>query len=143
MDQPGEVNNPARGQLNTENEYFSVRVRAREFSLARRDRPSRPASGCAFSILRLNLVLTHGIPPEFRGGVHLFIKTTTRHRVSPKLIGSYNCVPMASTAESHPGTWPVVFKVVPVTGAALAGHHGPINEHLSFPAPIIGMKWAY
>ena len=23
------------------------------------------------SILRLNLVLTYGIPPEFRGGVHL------------------------------------------------------------------------
>ena len=25
------------------------------------------------SILRLNLVLTYGIPPEFRGGVRLFI----------------------------------------------------------------------
>ena len=25
------------------------------------------------SILRLNLVLTYGIPPEFRGGVHIFI----------------------------------------------------------------------
>ena len=25
------------------------------------------------SILRLNLVLTYGIPPELRGGVHLFI----------------------------------------------------------------------
>ena len=24
-------------------------------------------------IIRLNLVLTYGIPPEFRGGVHLFI----------------------------------------------------------------------
>ena len=23
-------------------------------------------------LLRLNLVLTHGIPPDFRGGVHLF-----------------------------------------------------------------------
>ena len=28
MDQPGEVVNPARGQLNRENEYFPVRVRA-------------------------------------------------------------------------------------------------------------------
>ena len=27
----------------------------------------------AHSILRLNLVLKHGIPPEYRGGVHLFI----------------------------------------------------------------------
>ena len=28
MDQPGEVTNPARGQLNRENGYFPVRVRA-------------------------------------------------------------------------------------------------------------------
>ena len=28
MDQPGKVANPARGQLNRENEYFAVRVRA-------------------------------------------------------------------------------------------------------------------
>ena len=62
------------GQLNSrENEVFPVPVRAREFGLARRVRQSRPASACSFSILRLNLVLTYGIPPEFRGGVHLFI----------------------------------------------------------------------
>ena len=36
MDQPGKVANPARGQLNRENENY-------------------------------------GIPPDFRGGVHLFI----------------------------------------------------------------------
>ena len=28
MDQPGKVANPARGELNRENEYFPVRVRA-------------------------------------------------------------------------------------------------------------------
>ena len=28
MDQPGEVANPARGQLNSENEYSPIRVRA-------------------------------------------------------------------------------------------------------------------
>ena len=28
MDQPGKFANPARGQLNRENEYFPVRVRA-------------------------------------------------------------------------------------------------------------------
>ena len=54
------------------------------------------------SILRLNLVLTYGIPPEFRGGVHLFFKTAIRHRVSPEFIGSLSCVPMAFTAESPP-----------------------------------------
>ena len=51
-------------------------------------------------ILRLNLVLTYGIPPEFRGGVHY--ETAIRHRVSPEFIGSRNCVPMAFTAESPP-----------------------------------------
>ena len=34
---------------------------------------SRPASACSFSILRLNLVRTSGIPPDFRGDVHLFV----------------------------------------------------------------------
>ena len=28
MDQPGKVANPARGQLNRENKYFPIRVRA-------------------------------------------------------------------------------------------------------------------
>ena len=46
-DQPGEVVNPARGQLNKENEYFPVSVRACEFGLARRIRQSRPASVCS------------------------------------------------------------------------------------------------
>ena len=73
MDQPGKVANPARGQLNRENECSPVPVHALEFGLARRIQPSRPASVCSFSILRLNLVLTHGIPPDFRGGVHLFV----------------------------------------------------------------------
>ena len=54
------------------------------------------------SILRVNMVLTYGIPLEFRGGVHLFMKTAIRHRVSPEFIGSRNCVSMAFTAESPP-----------------------------------------
>ena len=36
------------------------------------------------SILRLNMVLTYGIPPEFRGGVHLWIYAT---RSVPSLSG--------------------------------------------------------
>ena len=64
--------------------------------------PRQPAHH-AITILRLNLVLTYGIPPEFRGGVHLFIyNRNTRHRVSPEFIGSRDCVPMAFTAESPP-----------------------------------------
>ena len=46
-DQPGKVANQARGQLNRENEYFPVPVRARENGLARRVRQSRPASACS------------------------------------------------------------------------------------------------
>ena len=72
MDQQGKVTNPARGQLSRENRYSPVPVRAWEFRLAIRVQPSRPASAYSFSILRLNLVLTQGIPPDFRGGVDFF-----------------------------------------------------------------------
>ena len=56
------------------NEYISLSpfvptIRSRETGSAV---PSR-VSLLIISILRLNLVLTHGIPPEFRGGVHLFL----------------------------------------------------------------------
>ena len=98
--QPGKVTNSACGQLNRKNDYFPVPVRAREFGLARRVRQSRPASACSFSTLRLNLMFTYGIPPDFRGGVHLFYETAIRPRVSPEFIGSCNCVPIAFTAES-------------------------------------------
>ena len=73
-DQPGKVASPARGQLNRKNEYFPVRVRSclriwsRETGSAVSSRVS-----LLISTLRLNLVLTYEIPPEFRGGVHLFI----------------------------------------------------------------------
>ena len=48
MDQPGNVANPARGQLNGENECFPVPDRAWEFGLARRVGQPRPASACSF-----------------------------------------------------------------------------------------------
>ena len=73
MDQPGKVDSPARGQLNRKNEYFPcprsrLRIWSRETGSAV---PSRVS--LLISILRLNLVLTCGIYPEFRGGAHLFI----------------------------------------------------------------------
>ena len=52
------------------------------------------------SILRLNLVLTYGVPSEFRGGS--IYETAIRHRVSHEFIGSRNCVPLAFTGESPP-----------------------------------------
>ena len=70
MDQPGKVANPARGQLNRENEY-SLSAFAPENLVSRDGFPFRVS--LLISILRLNLALTYGIPPEFRGGVRLFI----------------------------------------------------------------------
>ena len=74
MDQPGKVANLARGQLNGENILFScprsrLRIWSRETSSAVPSRVSLLIS----ILLRLNLVLTHGVPPEFRGGAHLII----------------------------------------------------------------------
>ena len=79
-----------------------VPVRTLESGLTRRVRPSRLASAYSFSIPRLNLVLTHGIPPNFSSSVYLFIYTAIRHLASPEFIGSRNDVPMAFTAESPP-----------------------------------------
>ena len=72
MDQPGKVANPARGQVNREKIFpcprACLRIWSRETGSAV---PSRVS--LLISVLRLNLVLTYGIPLEFRGGVHLFI----------------------------------------------------------------------
>ena len=56
------------------------------------------------SLLRLNLALTYGIPPEFCGGVQMFILLAIRHWVGPEFVGSrnHNYVPMAFTAENPP-----------------------------------------
>ena len=82
--------------------------------LARRVRQSRAASACSSpSILRLNLVLTYGIPPEFRGGVHfLYLNHHTPsgqsrvYRVAQLRTGGVHCRESA-------GTGPVNLKVVP------------------------------
>ena len=79
--------------------FLPVPVRACEVGFAEQVRPSRPASArSSFSTLRLNLVLTRGIPAAFHEGVHIY--TANRYKVSPKFIGSRYCVPMAVTAKS-------------------------------------------
>ena len=87
------------------------------------------------------MVLTPQIPPEFRGGVHLLILNSHTpldqsrvYRVTQMRTDGVHCRESA-------GTKPVVLKVVPVTDAAFAGHHGPISVRLSFPTPTIGRKW--
>ena len=100
----------------------------------RRVRPSRPASACSFSTLRLNLVLTRGIPPDFHGGVHLFIPPYAIGSV-PSLSGHATTYLWRSLprVHRHRASSPQC-TIVPVTGAAFAGHHGPINVRLSFPS---------
>ena len=87
MDQPGKVANPARGQLNRENEYFTVRVRAREIGLARRVWQSRPASACPSPYSGwIWCLLTGFLPSSTAASIYLF-KTAIRHRVvSPEFI---------------------------------------------------------
>ena len=67
-DQSGKVVNPARGQLKRETKLFLVSRDGFGSPV-----PLRPARLHTYSV-RLNLALTYyGIPPDFRGGVHLFI----------------------------------------------------------------------
>ena len=68
---------------------------------------------CLFSTPKLNLVLTHGIPPAFRGGVivHLFIPPTAIGSV-PSL---YQVTQMRTDGDhcrESAGTVPVVLKVL-------------------------------
>ena len=85
-DQSGKVANPARGHLKTGKMNSSLSPFAPEYLVSRDGfRPSCPASACSCSILSLNLVLTHGIPPAFRCGIYLFIP--------PSAIGSVPSLP--------------------------------------------------
>ena len=104
MDQPGKVASPARGQLNRKEKEnpcsrSCLGIWSRETSSAV---PSRIS--LLISILRLNLVRTCGIPPEFSAAASIYLfKTSIRHRLSPEFIGScIICVPMAFTAETSP-----------------------------------------
>ena len=72
MDQPGKVANPARGQLNRENNIHFPCPRACLRFWSRVTGSAVPSRvSLLISILGLNLVLTYGIPPEFRGGVDM------------------------------------------------------------------------
>ena len=74
MDQPGKVSNRARGQLNRENDISPACPRSRLRIWSRETGSAVPSRvSVLISILRLNLMLTYGIPPDFRDGVHLFI----------------------------------------------------------------------
>ena len=113
-DQSGKIANPARGQLIRENVFFPVPVaRLRIWS---RDTVSAVPSRVSLliSMLRLNLVFTYGIPPEFRGGVHLLIYLN-RHTPSSQ---SRVCRVMQLRTDGvhcreSAGTGPVNLKIIP------------------------------
>ena len=98
MNQPGKVANPARGQLDRE-----INISLCPFApenLISRDGFGRPVSRhpsySPHSGSRAESgAFSRGIPPDFRGGGHIFIPPYA-------IIGSRNCIPMASTAESSP-----------------------------------------
>ena len=81
-------------------------------------------------------MLTQGIPPTFRGSVHLIIMSTAigsvpSYRVTQLRTDGVHCRESA-------GTGPVNPNVVP-NGCCLSRyHHKPINVRLSFPTPTIG-----
>ena len=81
-DQPGKVANPARGQLNRKNQYFLVPVS--RLKIWSRETGSAVPSRVILLIsilLRLNLVLTYGVPPEFRDyGQFNYTQTHTQRK---------------------------------------------------------------
>ena len=81
--------------------------------------PSRLVSACLFSILRLNLVLTHGIPPDVRGGVHIILPPHTIGSVQ-SLSGHAVAYRWRSLPRVRWNRASIVLKVVRVTGVAFA-----------------------
>ena len=98
-DQPGKAANPARGQLNREeDEKVPIPI-----GLARRVRQFRPASACSSPYSGgIWCLITGFLPISAAAPIYSFQPSYIRHRVSPEFIGSRNCVPMAFSAESLP-----------------------------------------
>ena len=103
-------------------------VRASNKSLVTQFQPSRPMSACLFFKLRLKLVLTLGIPPAFRNGVHSY--RFKRHQVSPEFNRSRMlCGPMASANPQD--------SLSDGRGAFSRIPQGSIFVRLFFPTPTI------
>ena len=101
MDQPGKVANPARGQLNREID-ISLSAFAPE-NLVSRDGFDSPVPRQPAHLHNTRAESGAYLRDYFRVPRRRpFIETAIRHRVSPELIGSRNCVPMAFTTESPP-----------------------------------------
>ena len=99
MDQPGKIANPARGQLNRENNIpLSPCVPE---NLVSRDGFNRPVPRQS---AHLHTQAESGayLRDSSRVPRRRPYETAIRHRVSPEFIGLRSCVPMTFTAESPP-----------------------------------------
>ena len=115
-DQPRRVANPVPGQLNRET-YFSLSPFAPE-NLVSRDGlgspvPRQPAH--LHTILRLNLVLTYGMAPEFREYIrliHTLLKVLTMHTYTTPLERRFStCRDQFSTQKLSPLTKCILWEV--------------------------------
>ena len=141
MDQPGKV--PillvvsCTGKINVfPSPRSRLKIWSREMGLTVSSRIS-----LLISILRMNLVLTNGIPLEFRGGVHLFI--SNRH--TPSGQSRVYRVAQLRTDGVHyresARTGPVNLKALP--NKCCLGRSPWTNLYAPlFPTPTISMKWA-
>ena len=134
-DQPGKVANPARGQPNRKKRIFSsphsrMRIWSREMGWFGSHLPRQPAHlhTQADAYLRDSSRF-----PRRRPFIYLNRHTPSSQsqvsRVTQLRTDGVHC-------REYAGTGPVNLKVVQI-GAALAGHHGPINVRLSFPHPLL------
>ena len=122
MDQPGKVANPCSWSAQQGKLIFTC-PRSRLIIWSREAGSTVPSRvSLLISILRLTLVLTSGIHPEFRGGVHLLIYLN--HNTPSGQSRVYRVTTQLRTDGVHcresADTGPVVLKGVAVTGAAFA-----------------------
>ena len=102
MDQVGKVASPARGELNRENEHFSVPVRSR---LRIWSLEMGSAVPFRVSLLLLHTQAESGASSQDSSRFSRrrpFSFTAIRHRISPRFIESSTCASMVFTAESPP-----------------------------------------
>ena len=122
-----------------------VPVRAREFSFARRVRHSVPRQPAHLHTQAEPGAYLRDSSQVPRRRPFIYFKPPYAIGSIPSLSGyaiahRWHSLPRVRRhrASKPPGSFQ--------TGAALAGHHGPINIHLSFPTPTIGTKracWKY
>ena len=97
------------------------------------------------SVLRLNLVLTSRIPPDFRGPASIYLfQIAIRRRVNPKFIGSRNIAyRWRSLSRVRRHSWASKPQGSSKRMLPWAGDHRSINIRFSFPHPLLVYNSGY